>query len=123
LLSVNATQRIASIVESSDDAIVSKDLNGIIISWNKGGKLLLDQTVKLGSSPARFHEQPVDVRQRLDAALYCVLDFGRVGVGKMHGRLHGRQYVLDSVLGFASENDDLRLATLSASSAIRPRKW
>src|ERR1700758_2923063 len=47
-----------------------------------GGELLLDQTVKLGSSPARFHEQPMDVRERLDASLYCVLEtFGRVGLG------------------------------------------
>ena len=59
-------QRLGAIVESSDDAIISKDLNGTITSWNSGAQRIfgyeagevIGKSVTILMPPERVNEEP-----------------------------------------------------------------
>ncbi len=65
-------QRLAAIVESSDDAIISKNLDGIINSWNKGAERIfgytaaeaVGQPITILIPPERFNDEPL-ILQRI----------------------------------------------------------
>ena len=67
-----ARGRLAAIVDSSDDAIVSKTLDGIVTSWNRGAERLFGYSAAeaIGQSillivPADRHSEEADVLRRI----------------------------------------------------------
>jgi PAS domain S-box-containing protein len=86
--------RLAAIVESSDDAIVSKDLNGIITSWNAGAERIfgfapeeaIGQSIMLIIPPElRQEEREIIARLRRGERIE---HFETVRVNKSGGRIN-----------------------------------
>jgi len=72
--SEDAVFRLAAIVESSDDAIISKDLNGIVSSWNQSAERILGYKAEeiIGKSinlliPPELQQQEVEILRKLRA--------------------------------------------------------
>ncbi len=69
-----AQMKLAAIVESSDDAIVSKDLKGIVTSWNRAAERILGYTAEemIGQSiltliPPELHHDEVEILRKIQA--------------------------------------------------------
>ncbi|MDB5661656.1 MAG: domain S-box protein [Cypionkella sp.] len=67
-------ERLAAIVSSSDDAIISKSLTGIISSWNRGAEKIFGYTAEemIGQPiiriiPPELHSQEEDILRRVKA--------------------------------------------------------
>ena len=71
-IALTASQRLAAIVESSEDAIVSKDLNGVVTSWNPGAERIFGYTAEemLGQSIRRII--PEDLQSDEDRFLAAI---------------------------------------------------
>lgn len=66
-----ALLRLASIVTSADDAIISKDVSGTIVSWNRAAERIfgyteseaIGQSIRLIVPPERYHEEEAVLRR------------------------------------------------------------
>jgi PAS domain S-box-containing protein len=106
-----AAQQLAAIVESSDDAIISKDLDGIIRTWNRGAERIfgykaeevVGKPITILIPPERLDEEPqilarirrgerIDhyetIRRRKDGSLIDIA-LTVSPVRDMHGRIIG----------------------------------
>jgi len=73
-LGMSSRARLATIVDSSDDAIVSKNLSGIINSWNRGAERIFGWSAQeaIGQPitmiiPAELHQEEAEIMRKLRA--------------------------------------------------------
>jgi PAS domain S-box-containing protein len=74
----HARGRLAAIVESSDDAIISKDLNGIIQTWNAGAERVFGYTAQEAIGKSVTMLIPADRENEEPAILERIRGGGRI---------------------------------------------
>jgi len=89
-----AQRRLAAIVQSSDDAIVSTNLDGVIVSWNRGAQRIYgySEAEALGQSlrmiaPAELHTEEDSILQRVKAG-ESIEHYETVRLTKHRERIH-----------------------------------
>src|SRR6202011_863226 len=70
--------RLASIIESSDDAIIGKDLNSVITSWNKGAEKIFGYTASEMTGTSIMRLIPADRHDEENQILGKIKRGGRV---------------------------------------------
>lgn len=93
LLENNARFLLASLVDSSDDSIISKDLNGIITSWNASARRMFGYTAEeiIGQSilrliPEYLHPEEEKILEKVRAG-QRIDHYDTVGVHKSGERI------------------------------------
>jgi PAS domain S-box-containing protein len=137
----DALQWLASIVEGSDDAIISKNLDGILTSWNKGAERLFGYTAEeaVGKSvtilipPERHGEEPAilarlrrgeridhyeTVRQRKDGSLINI-SLTVSPVKNVQGKIVGASKIARDITD--RKRNDEHIATLAREAEHRSK--